>query len=354
MGFLSHSHLTLAINNPIPIGIGKKIRRDMSKKKLTTLVLITLAIAVSLTFGLMGNHSAKAKSIPNTSAVTAALFPSISAQVPGFNLQYYAIDANNNFFVLSGTNFNRVNTISNLVGGDQIIGIDLRPLDRQIYALSNNSRLYTINPANAVASLVSTVAPTGGVGIQSLVDFNPVVDAIRIIGANDQNFAVVKGANGILNTVAQQTSVAYAAGDTRQGTNPQLVGGSYTNNFNGAQNTLFYALDAGTDKVVTIANKVNGSSATGGGQLQTVGTLFTNGVATDFNSGADFDMVTLQVAGNLNVGVGLNGTSLFTIFLIQVNPNLPLGIEQNLGANAVTVNNINPIDIAISYPAGNN
>jgi hypothetical protein len=324
-----------------------------NKKKLTTLVVITLAIAVSLTFGLMGNHSAKAKTTPNTSAVTAALFPGISTQVPGLNVQYYAIDANNNFYVLSGTTFNRVNTISN-IGNDQINGIDVRPADGQIYALSNNSRLYTINPANAVATLVSTVAPTGGVGIQSLVDFNPVVDAIRIIGANDQNFAVVKGANGILNTVAQQTSVAYAAGDVRQGVNPQLVGGAYTNNFNGAQNTLFYALDAGTDKVVTIANKVNGSSATGGGQLQTVGTLFTNGVATNFNSTADFDMVTIQAAGNLTVGVGLNGTSLFTIFLIQVDPNLPLGREQPLGANAVTVNNINPIDITISYPAGNN
>jgi Domain of unknown function (DUF4394) len=324
----------------------------MTKKKLTTLTLIALALAVSLTFGLMGNHSAKAKTTPNTSAVTAALFPGVSAQVPGLNVQYYAIDANNNFFVLQGTNFNRVNTISNLVGGDQIIGMDTRPRDGQIYALSNNSRLYTINPANAVATLVSTVAPTGGVGTSSLVDFNPVVDAIRVIGDNDQNFAIVNGANGILNTVAQQTSVAYAALDTGQGANPRLVGGAYTNNFNGAATTLFYALDADRDKVVTIANLANGSSATGGGQLKTVGTLFVNGVAADFNPTADFDMVTIRAAGNLTVGVGLNGTSLFTVFLIQVNPNLPLGIEQNLGANAVTVNNINPIDLAISIPQG--
>jgi Domain of unknown function (DUF4394) len=322
------------------------------KKKLTILTFTMLAFAVSLTFGLMGNHSATATTNSNTAAVTAALFPGLSAQVPGLNVQYYAINANNEFFVLQGTNFNRVNTITNLTGGDRIIGIDTRPADGQIYALSNNSRLYTINPANAVATLVSTIAPTGGVGTSSLMDFNPVVDAIRIIGDNDQNFAVVKGANGILNTVAQQTSVAYAAGDTGQGANPRLVGGSYTNNFNGALTTLFYALDADRDKVVTIANLANGSSATAGGQLKTVGTLYTNGVATDFNATADFDMVTIRAAGNLTVGVGLNGTSLFTIFLIQVNPNLPLGIEQNLGANAATVNNINPIDIAVSIPPG--
>jgi uncharacterized protein DUF4394 len=328
----------------------------MTKKKLTTLTLITLAIAVSLTFSLTGNHSADAKTTPITSAVTAALFPGISAQVPGFDLQYYAIDNRNNFFVLSGTTFNRVNTISN-INGDTIIGIDVRPLDGLIYALSNNSRLYTINPANAAATLVSTVAPTGGVGNSSLVDFNPVVDAIRIIGANDQNFAVVKGANGILNTVAQQTNMAYAAGDTRAGQNPNVVGGAYTNNFNGATTTLFYAMDSNTDKFVTIANKVNGSSATGGGQLQTVGTLFVNGLPMDFNATADLDMVTLRAAGNLNVGIGLNGNSLFTVFLIQVNPNLPLGLEQNLGANGVTVNfstgaTTTPIDVTISRPLG--
>jgi Domain of unknown function (DUF4394) len=331
-----------------------QLRSDMTKK--LTILTLTLAIAVSLTFGLMGNHSADAKITHSTSGVTAALFPGLTAQVPGFNLQYYAIDNNNNFFVLSGTTFNRVNTISN-INGDRIIGIDVRPLDGLIYALSNNSRLYTINPANAAATLVSTVAPTGGVGNSSLVDFNPVVDAIRIIGDNDQNFAVVNSATGTLNTAVQQTSVAYAAGDTRAGQNPRVVGGAYTNNFNGAANTLFYALDADTDKVVTIANRVNGSSATGGGQLQTVGTLFVNGVPMDFNPTADLDMVTLRAAGNLNVGIGLNGNSLFTVFLIQVNPNLPLGLEQNLGANGVTVNfstgaNTTPIDVTVSRPLG--
>jgi Domain of unknown function (DUF4394) len=323
----------------------------MTKKKLTTLTLIALALAVSLTFGLMGNHSADAKIAPNTSAVTAALFPGLSAQVPGLNVQYFAL-ANNNLFVLSGTTFNRINTISN-IGNDQIIGIDFRPADGQLYALSNNSRLYTINPANAVATLVSTVAPTGGVGNSSLFDFNPVVDAIRIIGDNDQNFAVVKGANGVLNTVAQQTSVAYSAGDVFAGTNPSLTGGAYTSNFNGATTTLFYALDSNTNKVVTIANKVNGSSATGGGLLQTIGTLFVNGVAMDFNQTADMDIVTFRAAGNLDIGIGLNGNSLFTTFFIQVSQTLPLGTQQNLGANGMTVNfstgaSTVPSDVAVS------
>jgi uncharacterized protein DUF4394 len=324
------------------------------KRNFTKLTLIALAIGISLTFGLMSIRSAKANT---TSAVTAALFPSIAAQVPGLNIQYYAIDANNNFYVLSGTTFNRVNTISN-INGDRIIGIDYRVANNQLYALSNNSRLYTINPANAAATLVSTVAPTGGVGTNSLFDFNPVVDAIRIIGSNTQNFAVVKGANGVLNTTAQQTSVAYVAGDAAAGTTPNIVGGSYTNNVNGATTTLFYALDATTDKVVTIADKTaTGSSNTGGGKLQSVGTLFVNGVPMNFNSTADMDIVTFQAAGGLNVGIGLNGNSLFTLFLIQINQNLAVGTQQNLGANGVTVNfstgaNTVPIDVAASIPPG--
>ncbi|MBO0797286.1 MAG: DUF4394 domain-containing protein [Blastocatellia bacterium] len=324
-----------------------------TKRKFTTLTLIALAFAASLTFGLGSIRSAKANT---TSAVTAKLFPSLAAQVPGLNIQYYAIDANNNLYVLSGTTFNRVNTISN-INGDQIIGIDFRPATGQLYALSNNSRLYTINTANAAATLVSTVAPTGGVGTTSLFDFNPVVDALRIIGTNDQNFAIVKDANGVLNTVAQQTSVAYVAGDAFAGTNPNLTGGSYTNNVNGATTTLFYALDSNTDKVVTIADKTaTGSSNTGGGRLQTVGTLYVNGLPMDFNSTADMDVVTFQAAGGLNVAIGLNGNSLFTLYLIQISQNLPVGTQQNLGANGVTVNfstgNVVPIDVAASIPPG--
>lgn len=328
----------------------------MTIKKLTTLTLTMLALAASLTFGLMGNHSANAKVNP-ASNVMASLLPSLSAQVPGANIQVFALDNNNNLFALSGSTFNRINTISN-TGGARISGIDFRPANGLLYGISaDGSRLFTINPANASATLVSNLSPAFGGGNAALLDFNPVVDAIRLIGRNDQNFAIVKNAAGVLATAVPQTNVAYAAGDVNAGRNPSVVGGSYTNNINGATTTLFYAMDSDTNKIVTIANKVNGSSATGGGQLQTVGTLFVNGVAADFAQTADMDIVTIQALGNLSVGIGLNGNSLFALFVIQIDPNLALGTQQNLGANATTVNfstgaNTTAIDVAVSIPAG--
>ena len=42
-----------------------------------------------------------------------------------------------------------------------------------------------------VAALVSTLSPRFAGGYQSLMDFNPMVNALRLIGSNDQNFAVV-------------------------------------------------------------------------------------------------------------------------------------------------------------------
>lgn len=48
------------------------------------------------------------------------------------------------------------------------------------------------------------------------MDFNPVLSAIRLIGSNCQNYAVVN-ASGNLNAAAIQTSLSYAAGDVSAG-----------------------------------------------------------------------------------------------------------------------------------------
>jgi hypothetical protein len=96
---------------------------------------------------------------------------------------------------------------------------------------------------------------------------------LRVIGSNDQNYAVVNS-SGNLNVTAQQTAITYAAGDPQAGKDPNLTAGAY-NNIAGAATTIFYALDYATDSVVTIADITNGSSATGGGRLKTLGRLVT-------------------------------------------------------------------------------
>jgi hypothetical protein len=121
------------------------------------------------------------------------------------------------------------------------------------------------------------------------------------------------------------------------------------------------------DTLVTIQPATpGGSSATGGGVLQTLGPLVTpDGQRVNISSTADFDIYTVPNPFPLSGGgplinplVGLSGRTLFTIDLSKINPALPAGSVTNIVTQGITMpddgNDI--IDIAVapdSYEAEN-
>ena len=250
----------------------------------------------------------------------------------------YALTSDNAIYVLrpgSGqyTRLGRVNTPD----GGNLIGIDFRPADltpNKLYGLTDLGTIYNIDVSSSrfgQISRVSTMNPrfTGGFG--NVTDFNPVVNALRVMGSNDQNIAVVNGADGAnLSTAVAQTKFQYAAGDVNAGKDPEITGGAYTNNFVGAANTIFYMIDADTDTLVTIADKTaTGSSNTGGGQLQTIGQFFDEqGNRLNMSPTSDLDIYTDR--SGINFLVGQTTRLLFSIDLSQINPNLPLGRTQRV------------------------
>src|SRR5262245_60348214 len=48
--------------------------------------------------------------------------------------------------------------ISGLNGGESVLGIDLRPANGRLYAITNQNRLLTIDSSTGAASLVATLA----------------------------------------------------------------------------------------------------------------------------------------------------------------------------------------------------
>ena len=296
-----------------------------SKKKFIGMTFLAMALAAVSALVLTGRHSVSAAT--QSSAVTTA---QAAAMPPVY---VFALTTDNTLYVLTpgSTVYQSLGRITG-IGGFDIIGIDFRPADKKLYALSDGGSLYTINfnvspPAATLVSALNT--PRFPSGFQSLMDFNPVVDAIRLIGGDTLNYAVVKGANGILNTTAVQTSLTYAAGDVNAGKTPKVTGGAYNNNVAGATTTIFYALDHDQDTLVTIADKTaTGSSNTGGGKLQTIGPLVdVNGNKITVNALADIDIVTLN---GVNFLIGVSRDITFQISLNQINPNLPLGTTQNV------------------------
>lgn len=255
----------------------------------------------------------------------------------------------------TGQGFKREIQIKGVDG--QIIGIDFRPADGLLYGLSETGSLYTIDTFSGRATLVSALTLRFAGGVQSLMDFNPVANALRLIGSNDQNLAVVNS-GGNLNLTVSQTRVGYALADVNGpnftppgtiiiGRDPNLTGGAYTNNVAGAANTIFYALDFNLDVLVTIAPPLTaaGSSNTGGGQLQTIGGIVNAaGQTLDIAPTADMDIYTFN---GQNILVGISGRTLFTIDLAQINPNLQVGQTQQVVAQWATLKDGGFIDLAI-------
>ena len=202
--------------------------------------------------------------------------------------------------------------------------------------MDDTGRIYTLDDGGA-ATLVGMLTVQFGGDVRSLADFNPVANALRLVGANDQNYAVV-GAN--LGVTVPQSTLAYVLGDVNEGRNPNLVGGAYTNNFAGATTTLFYGVDYDLDTLVGIAGLVNGSSATGGGWLQTIARL-----PFDVDKTADVDIYT--DAQGRNTLMGVSGRILFTIDLGQINPALPLGQLQTLRVRTLPILTDDFIDVAV-------
>jgi Domain of unknown function (DUF4394) len=323
--------------------------KNMNKKTSITVVLITFTVLTVL----LAVAPIK-QSVSN--AQTVGIIP---GGLPNRNI--FALTSDNAIYVLvpGATQYRRVGRVS--TAGGNLIGIDFRPADGRLYGLTDQGTIFQIGistTAVGAATLISTINPrfTGGFGM--LFDFNPVANAARVAGSNDQNIAVVNAATGgNLNQTVPQTRFTYAAGDPFAGQDPEIVGGAYDNNRNGAATTTFYVIDHDKDTLATIATRVNGSSATGTGVLKTIGRFIDySGNRLNMSPTSDFDIYT--DATGRNFLVGQTTRLLFTINLAAVNSNLPVGTTQNVlvqrGAAGIQLpnNSIQPLsggvfDIAV-------
>lgn len=128
--------------------------------------------------------------------------------------------------------------ITGLQSGENILGIDFRPLNGQLYALGTSSRIYTINLGTGAATQVGLQLPTLLTGTEFGFDFNPTVDKIRVVSNTGQNLRLDPITGGLTAT----------DGNINPGT-PTLGAAAYTNNVAGATTTSLYVVDHTTDKL---------------------------------------------------------------------------------------------------------
>jgi Domain of unknown function (DUF4394) len=178
-----------------------------------------------------------------------------------------------------GTVFGTV-SITGLQAGETLLTIDFRPANGQLDALSNQNRLYTVNPTTGAATQVGSSGAFTLSGTFFGMDVNPVVDRIRVVSDADQNLRLNPN-DGTL--TATDATLAYAAGDPNFGANPNEVALAYSNNVAGALSTTLYGIDSGLD-VLVMQGGPGGIPSANGGVLTTVGAL---GVDTSGLAGFD-------------------------------------------------------------------
>lgn len=220
------------------------------------------------------------------SVLSAMLLPGASAgAAPPQATFAYGLTATNRLVLFNvanpGTILRNVQ-ITGLQPGESLVGIDARPATGQLYGLGTTSRLYVIDPVSGAATTVGLPA-AALFGSDFGVDFNPMVDRIRVVSTGDAN-ARLHPVTGAL--VANDSNLSYAALDPNAGADPGVSAAAYTNNFPGASATILYDIDVTLDLLVI-------QSPANAGILITVGPL---GVDTD--SPVGFDIVTVGGAGS--------------------------------------------------------
>jgi len=196
--------------------------------------------------------------------------------------------------------------ITGIRGNETLLDIDFRPASsRVLYGLGSAGTLYAINPRTGGATAVGASAPV--FGFAAGIDFNPVVDALRVVTVTNNNYRVSAATGALLGS---DVPPAYAAGDSGVGTTPRIVSVAYTNNAQGATSTTLYVIDANRG-VLAVQGSVGGTPVSpSAGVLTTVGSL---GVPTNTFSG--FDISRSGTALATLTRPGSNTTALYSINL---------------------------------------
>ncbi len=138
--------------------------------------------------------------------------------------------------------------ITGLAPGDQLLGIDRRPVDRMLYALGSSGNLYRLTNGSSgyVASNLGALS-TALTGSSHGFDFNPTVDRLRVVSDANQNLRINP------NTMPPGTIVDSAL--TLNGLAPfDLLAVAYTNSIAGATSTMLFGIDARSGGLVRSTN----------------------------------------------------------------------------------------------------
>ena len=165
-----------------------------------------------------------------------------------------ATTSQNQLLTLNARNPERIKDIQAITGlpaGVTLRGIDFRPKTGDLYGVGSDSVVYRVNPSTGIAISEGPAFTPALRGKAFGVDFNPVVDKIRVVSDDRQNLRL----NVDEGTVLMQDA------DLNPGM-PQVVAAGYENSsfsFTQPTATKLHVVDAASDTLFTQDPPNNGT-----------------------------------------------------------------------------------------------
>lgn len=187
-------------------------------------------------------------------------------------------------------------TVTGLQAGENLLGIDFRPADGQLYGVGSTGRIYILNGVTGAATVKATLAADAGdatapyttlAGTEFGVDFNPVADRLRIVSNTGQSLRInvdtgATTTDGPINGGAANTAITAAA---------------YSNSFAGTASTTLFVIDAANATLYT-QNPPNNGTLAGAVPL---GVAATGVAGFDIDARTNTGYAVMTVAGARNL-----------------------------------------------------
>ncbi len=175
-----------------------------------------------------------------------------------------------------------------------LVGIDVRPSDGMLYGLGADGSVVTLDTRTGRATLKLRLEVMVPAGTWATMDFNPVADRLRVIGADGTNLR----ANVDDGKVVRDGALKFAEGDRAAGQAPMVGAGAYTNSVKGSKETALFDIDLRTGALVKQAPPNDG-------------VLVSIGVLGIDLKGAAFDIAADGMGGN--TGWLVSGQTLYRV-----------------------------------------
>ncbi len=253
--------------------------------------------------------------------------------------------------------FATVGALTGVVQGQAIRGIDFRPATGQLYAVSVGTapgntaaaQLYTVDLATGALTPVGAgFSIAGNNSGRVSLDFNPVVDLLRVVSGTAQNVRVNPNTGAI---AAVDGDLAYDAGDPNAADGVILAGIAYSDNNAGATSTTLYGWNYANDGLVTVGSVGGSPISPNAGTVFTAAPLpagfltFSGGIGMDISGATgiaylqhdDPNTGTIEMLDMLNLSTGMLtnlgvfGADVLDISIVPVPAPSTLGVAGLMG-----------------------